>query len=182
MTLTLTLVLLSISGVNEAAAEVAGEYGPPDIYRFSWGQYTGQGTTNFEIKMLSIAYLDSLQSAVDSLYLELVEKYSRAEGLLESLEKAHGDILEYTESWARLCEERMWWNLQEGTRSDGTARGYAYAGVLALYRWQKIVAYTLMLQSDSPWEDPGPDAGMLGVQDVGGYMPSALYSNAHSIE
>ncbi|MBD3278842.1 MAG: hypothetical protein GF388_11130 [Candidatus Aegiribacteria sp.] len=182
MTIVLTLVLMSLSGVNEAAAEVVQEYGPPDIYHFSWSQYTGQGTTNFEIQMLSVAYLDSLQSAVDSLYLELVEKYALAEGLLESLENAHRDFLEYTESWARLCEERMWWNLGDGTRSDGTARGYAYAGVLALYRWQKIVAYTLMLHSTSPWVDPAPDAGMLGVQNVGGYMPSEESTDTSSTE
>ncbi|MBN1433893.1 hypothetical protein JW921_03980 [Candidatus Fermentibacterales bacterium] len=165
------LLVLSITGVNEAAAEVAGIYGEPEIYRFSLGAYCGQGTTNFEIKMLTVAYLDSLVSAVDSLYQELRQLYSRAPELLDCLDRSHSAFLEYSEDWARLCEERVWWDTEEGVRFDGTARGYEYGYVLATYRWQKIVSYTRML-NDAPLADGNsPDVGMLGVQDIGGYYP-----------
>ena len=121
--------------------------------------------------MLTVAYLASLESAVDSLYTELRDHYSRAPELLEYLDASHEAFVEYSESWARLCEERVWWNLEEGTRSDGTARGYEYGFVLALYRWQKIVSYTRMLVQGRLMDGASPDVGWLGVEDIGGYYP-----------
>jgi len=163
-------ILTSLISVNEAATEVAAQYGEPEIYSFSWGDYCGQGMNNFEIKMLMVVYLDSLDASLDSLYSDLHEMYSIAPELQEDLEVSHNAFLEYCESWASLSEERMWWNLEDGIRNDGTARGYTYAYTLAKYRWQKIVAYTRMLDSSSPWDD-SPDPGMLGLQDIGGYYP-----------
>ncbi len=46
----------------------------------------------------------------------------------------------------------------------------AAAEVAAQYRWQKIAAYSRMLNTTSVWDD-SPDPGMLGLQDIGGYYP-----------
>ncbi|OPL17864.1 MAG: hypothetical protein AVO35_08275 [Candidatus Aegiribacteria sp. MLS_C] len=165
------LTVLSLLGVDDSVAGVTGTYGEPDIYRLSLVAYCGQAATNFEVKMLTSAYLDSLASAVDSLYLELRELYSEAPDLLECLDRSHSAFLEYSELWAMLCEERVWWDTSEGVRYDGTARGYEYGYVLALYRWQKIVSYTRMLDEERLTDGASPDTGMLGLQAIGGYRP-----------
>jgi hypothetical protein len=166
------LVLLAacfIAGADPVG-EVTSVYGEPDVFSFSWSDYVGQGTNNFEIKMLMTAYLDSLDSALDSLYLEVRAKYSSAPELLQYLDSSHSSYLDYAEEWSRMCEERMWWDLEDGTRSDGTARGYTYAYALALHRWRKIVSYEFLLRSDSPWQEGTPDSG-LGLDQIGGYFP-----------
>ena len=56
--------------MNEAASEVAVQYGEPEIYSFSWSDYCGQGMNNFEVKMLMVVYLDSLEVSLDSMALE----------------------------------------------------------------------------------------------------------------
>lgn len=165
------LPALSLPCANEAAAEVARICGEPDIYRLSPGAYRGQAETNFEVKMPTVAYLDSLASAVDSLYLDLRELYSRAPDLPDCLDRSHSAFLEYTELWARLCEERVWWDTAEGVRLDGTARGYEYGYVLAIYRWQKIVSCARMLDEERLTDCASPDTGIPVVQAIGGYRP-----------
>jgi hypothetical protein len=171
MSLTVPMMVFLLAGTNDAASEVAAIYGEPDIYSFSYEQYIRQGLNNFETKMLMAVYQDSLESALDSLYLELREKYSPAPDLLEYLDASHSAFLDYSRLWAGLCEEACWWDLEEGVREDGTARSYTYSFVLALYRWQKIVSYINLLRTGSPWVEGIPDRGRLGLDQLGGYYP-----------
>ena len=164
------VLALSVASTQDPEAEVAALYGEPDVYAFSYLQYAEQGMNNFEQKMLVCVYLDSLESALDSLYLELRDMYALAPEFLEYLDASHEAFLEYSDSWARLCEERIWWDAAEGVREDGSFRGYVFAGTLSLYWWQKIVAYTRILRFESNW-DEAPDLGRLGITDVGGYYP-----------
>jgi hypothetical protein len=165
------LTLLFVMGTDPAVEEVISAYGEPDIYRFSYHQYAGQGTNNFETKMLIIAYQESLESALDSLYQELRALYSQAPELVKYLDESHSAFLEYSRSWAEFNEENVWWDLETGYRSDGTARSYTYSYVLALYRWQKISSYITLLRTQNVWAEGIPDTDMLGLDQIGGYCP-----------
>ena len=155
----MALVLLS------PEAEVAGEFGEPDVYSVSMGEYVGLGMTNFDMKMLTSIYIDSIEVELDRYLDSVLVYYSDTPEMQEYVTVSHGLFLEYVSAWADVTEERMWWH--HGVRSDGTARGYAWSSTLASWYWQKIASYSRMIHMDNPWQDTLEPT----LEEVGGYRP-----------
>jgi len=164
------LCILAAAALSTASPEeeVAAIYGEPCVTSVSYYDYISQGQNNFQMVMLTNIYLDSLETAVDSLYLVLSAEFSNSPGLLEALDSAHSTFQECSAAWASLVEEREWWNTEEGVRCDGTARGYTYASCLAELRWRRICSYHEMIVC-GPGRDDSPGLRV----EIGGYDPGS---------
>lgn len=147
--------------------EVTGLYGEPDIYSTTLQEYKALGANNFEMKMLTNVYIDSLESELDRLADSLAVEFAGCPELLSALESSHPLFLQESRAWAHLAEERIWWDTSEGVRYDGTFRGYTFASALGIRYWHRICQYTLMLRYEASLE--GRPAGT--SESIGGYMP-----------
>jgi hypothetical protein len=93
MGIVLLFAVAAVLSSGSSEDEVAAIYGEPCVYSVSFSDYISQGENNFETKMLMNIYLDSLESAVDSLYLVLSAEFSKSPGLLEALDLSNTTFL-----------------------------------------------------------------------------------------
>jgi hypothetical protein len=144
MTVCIMALVLSVISVTPEA-ETTAAYGEPDIYETTLLEYIHPGSNNFEMKMLMNVYLDSLETELERLHLELADMFGKCPELLEALETSHALFLEESRAWAYLSEETVWWDIEEGVRYDGSGRSYTYAFTLADAERNRINEYWEMM-------------------------------------
>lgn len=99
----LLLLLFSFSGYCPADDDI---FEPPRIHEQTLSEYVNLGDNNWEMKLRSQAYLDSLTAELDSLYSEVeAEMISIAAPLLSEFQVAHEAFTVHAESWSQIRED-----------------------------------------------------------------------------
>jgi alkyl hydroperoxide reductase subunit AhpF len=158
--------------LRQAAAQISAEpFNPALVYTVTMSQYVNAGgDSTVEMKGRLALYVKALEVELEELRKSAEAQMAKTPQLKEVFNKNHAAFLAFLETQARLSEEARWWNLQTGTRDDGTARGYEYMGTKGALLWKQMRAYghfvstgSLEVLPQSPMVNPDSE------KEVGGH-------------
>jgi len=121
---------------------------PPDIQRQTLYDYAYDAfDANFEIKLRVSSYLDSLESELDRLSIELENSLVNVEGMPDLFRESHEAFLQSVYLWASFAEDVQWYDLADGQTCFGSGMGYTFMHISASLLWEKILEYRQALSS-----------------------------------
>ncbi|MCK5116169.1 MAG: hypothetical protein KAR44_06185 [Candidatus Aegiribacteria sp.] len=139
----LSIVLSLISSFATADA-----IGPPDIHTQTLYDYAYDSIdSNDESKLRVDSYLDSLESELECLAIEVQNSLVNIEGMPEVFRESHETFLQSVDLWASFAEEVQWYDLASGEPYFGSGMGYTFMHISASLIWEKILEYRQVLES-----------------------------------
>ncbi|RKZ08743.1 hypothetical protein DRQ25_08340 [Candidatus Fermentibacteria bacterium] len=136
-------ILLLISSIS-----VADAMDPPDIHTQTLYDYAYAAfDADIEIKLRVSSYLDSLESELERLSIEIENSLINIEGMPEVFRESHETFLQSVDLWASFAEEVQWYDPLSGETYYGSGMGYTFMHVTASLLWEKILEYRQALES-----------------------------------
>lgn len=137
------IILLLISSL--AAAD---SMDPPDIHAQTLYEYAYDSIdSNDESKLRVDSYLDSLESELERLSIEIENSLINIEGMPEVFRDSNEAFLQSVYLWASFAEEVQWYDLASGEPYYGSGMGYTFMNISASLLWEKILEYRQVLES-----------------------------------
>jgi hypothetical protein len=137
------LILLLI-----ASLAVADAMDPPDIHRQTLYDYAYDSIdSNDESKLRVDSYLDSLESELERLSIEIENSLINIEVIPDVFRDSHEAFLQSVYLWASFTEEVQWYDLASGEPYYGSGTGYTFMHISASLLWEKILEYRQVLES-----------------------------------
>jgi hypothetical protein len=120
---------------------------PPRIHEQTLSEYTNSGDSNCEMKLRMQAYLDSLETELESLRCEVeTEMTAIPAPVLTEFQIAHEAFIIHAEAWSQIQEDIQWFNLQTGELYMGSGYGYTYTWGMCDLVWERIQSYREFLE------------------------------------
>ncbi|MCD4774596.1 MAG: hypothetical protein K8S15_00930 [Candidatus Aegiribacteria sp.] len=141
--LKISIILLLLPSLAPADA-----MDPPDIRTQTLYDYAYDAfDANLEIKLRISSYLDSLESELDRLSIELENSLVNVEGMSSLFRESHESFLQSVYLWASFAEEVQWYDLADGQTCFGSGMGYTFMHISASLLWERILEYRQVLDS-----------------------------------